>query len=304
MMYALSILCFIFGAVVFLIMIFNHKKEEEYYDKFYFIVSDYNQIDDYLSIRVKMTLLNSKVKSYFLGFLNKRLKKLDYHKLVVDAGFHQDEEIIVFYMLFVGSFVFMMLLNAYFIMALRFSVILLPVSLAIFYIGSKMYLEKRVKDQVQEFRRNFIYFLDLTAACIKTGMTLTAALDAVEPILPKFSSLLSYRMTIFVRDLKHNSLEFACAKLQEKVDLTEINDFVSTVKNSAQFGAGMHSSFHELSREIRMFHFMETEEKIGKINAKMGIPLILFIMFPIIVEIIAPGLLRAMQNMSLEMLTK
>lgn len=304
MIYVLSILCFLFGAIAFLMMTLKHKKEEEYYDKFYFIVSDYNKLNDYLSIRVKLRECFFIIKSKMLIFLNAYLKNKKYHKLVIDAGFYRDESAIIYYLLLLCDFFIFTGVTLYLVFVDGCSVVFIPASLAIFYIGSKLFLEKRAKKQLQEFRRNFIYFLDLTATCIRTGMTLTASLDAVEPILHKFSTLLSYQMIQFSRDLKHNNLDFACMKLQEKINLSEVNDFISTVKNSAQYGAGMHSSFQDLAREIRMFHFMETEEKIGKVNAKMGIPLILFIMFPIIVEIIAPGLLRAMQNMSLEILTK
>ncbi|GAM73391.1 type II/IV secretion system protein tadC [Vibrio ishigakensis] len=36
------------------------------------------------------------------------------------------------------------------------------------------------------------------------------------------------------------------------------------------------------------------EEKIGKLAAKMSTPLILFIMFPIVILILAPGITRMM----------
>jgi tight adherence protein C len=38
------------------------------------------------------------------------------------------------------------------------------------------------------------------------------------------------------------------------------------------------------------------EEKIGKLAAKMSIPLILFIMMPIVILITAPGIMRVMAN--------
>ncbi|MEC8483612.1 MAG: type II secretion system F family protein, partial [Pseudomonadota bacterium] len=47
-----------------------------------------------------------------------------------------------------------------------------------------------------------------------------------------------------------------------------------------------------LSSEIRAVQMLSIEEKIGKLAAKMSVPLILFIMFPIVILIAAPGVMR------------
>lgn len=304
MIYFFSLIAFIGGVILFLMVISKHKEEEQYYDKFYFIVSEHNKIDEYLSYKTRIKTAIKFVHDGLLSVMQNRLKGTNYHKLVVESGYFYDEKAILYYMWFIVTFVVFEIISLLLIVFFDLNYILFPINIVFFYIGSKIYLEMKAKKQLVDFRKNFIYFLDLTSTCIKTGMTFTASLDAVAPILSRFSELLGYRITNFSQDIKYSTIEIACAKFYEKTPLTEVNDFISTVKNSAQYGAGMYSSLQELSKEIRTFHFLETEEKIGKVNAKMGIPLILFIMFPVVVEIIAPGLLRAMQNMSMEMLVK
>lgn len=51
-----------------------------------------------------------------------------------------------------------------------------------------------------------------------------------------------------------------------------------------------------LATDIREINMMDLEEKIGKMGAKMSIPLITFIMVPIVVLIAAPGILRMFSN--------
>lgn len=46
--------------------------------------------------------------------------------------------------------------------------------------------------------------------------------------------------------------------------------------------------------EMRELQLLKTEEMIGKISAKMSVPLILFFMFPIVIIIAAPGMMRFM----------
>ncbi|MRE06973.1 type II secretion system F family protein, partial [Vibrio parahaemolyticus] len=42
----------------------------------------------------------------------------------------------------------------------------------------------------------------------------------------------------------------------------------------------------------KAINMLELEEKIGKMGAKMSIPMIAFIMIPIVVLIAAPGIMR------------
>ncbi|HDR1493492.1 TPA: type II secretion system F family protein, partial [Pasteurella multocida] len=48
--------------------------------------------------------------------------------------------------------------------------------------------------------------------------------------------------------------------------------------------------------DIREIQLLIIEEKLGTLSAKMSIPLILFIMFPIIILILAPGIMRVFPN--------
>ena len=43
---------------------------------------------------------------------------------------------------------------------------------------------------------------------------------------------------------------------------------------------------------MRKSQVLSIEEKIGKLAAQMSVPLILFIMFPIVILILAPGMMQ------------
>jgi len=298
-----SIILFAFGVVVFFFVIRKQKKEEEYYDRFYFIVSKHNTITEYLSFSNRAKYIFNHLKEKIYKFNEKYLSQTQFHELVRNAGYYNHEQSTLFYL---GVFAAYLVLLAMLVVKATFGDMpfyAFPVWSTIFYIGLKIHLERKHKKQLLKFRTNFVYFLDLMSTCIKTGMTLTSSVDAISPLLHRFSPLLGQSISNFGNTIKYASLNEACDRLYLEVPLSEVQEFNSTVKNSAQFGAGMHSSLQNLAQEIRQFHFIETEEKIGAVNAKMGIPLILFIMFPIIVEIILPGLLRSMQNLSLDMIS-
>lgn len=302
MIYIISVIVFIIGIVVFTLVAQSHKNEEDYYDRFYFIVSSHERLGDYLNIRNRINHLKDTIKKRLVLTLDKHMSGSEYHRLLFQACIYTSEEAAWYYCKVFLWGIITAIITALAVYFSIFSWIAIPVVLICFYISSKLLLEKRRRDEVRKFRTNFVYFLDLSTTCIKAGMTLSSSLDAITPTLYRFSTMLGYNIELFSRNIKYNNIDYACDKFYEEVHIDEVKDFVSTVKNSAQYGASMHASFRELSEEIRKFHYIETEEKIGAVNAKMGIPLILCIMFPIIVEIIAPGLLRVMQNFSLSTL--
>ncbi|MFP2428851.1 type II secretion system F family protein [Enterobacter ludwigii] len=303
MIYMLSISLFIIGGVVFLAILKKQKKEEEYYDRFYFIVSNHDSISEYLKLknRIKDQFLELQKKVYNLT--EKHLSNTEFNRLVINAGFYRMEERSAFYIIMLSLFVLLFVIMSVLVFLGKMGIIMIPLASVLYFFATKIYLERRHKEELRRYRANFVYFLDLMSTCIQTGMTLTASLETVSHMLYRFSRLLSISIQNFNRAVKYATLEEACERLYRDVPISEVSEFTSTVKNSAQFGAGMHASLQELATEIRKFHFIETEEKIGMVNAKMGIPLILFIMFPVIVEIIAPGLLRVMEGMSMDNLS-
>ncbi|MGN8010288.1 type II secretion system F family protein [Enterobacter sp. 22325] len=303
MTYTLSTLLFIAGCIVFLVILKKQKKEEEYYDRFYFIVSNHESINEYLKLknRIKAQFVELQIGIYNLT--EKYLSNTEYNRLVINAGFYRMEERSAYYIMVLSLYILLLIIMSAFLILDKVEAIIMPLATVLYFFATKIYLERRHKEELRMYRANFVYFLDLMSTCVQTGMTLTASLDTVSHMLYRFSRLLSISIQNFNRSIKYSTLEEACERLYRDVPISEVSEFTSTVKNSAQFGAGMHASLQELATEIRKFHFIETEEKIGLVNAKMGIPLILFIMFPIIVEIIAPGLLRVMEGMAMDNLS-
>ena len=154
-----------------------------------------------------------------------------------------------------------------------------------------------IKEEKARIKVNFTYFLDLLATATKSGMTIELALIAVSEYIGSMSLSLSNYIQIYSNDISTNGFSIANENLRNNIDIQEIKDFTAVLENAIESGAAVNDALRVLSKETRDFHFIETEENIGKISAKMGVPLILFIMFPIIIEIIAPGVLNLMSKL-------
>lgn len=75
-----------------------------------------------------------------------------------------------------------------------------------------------------------------------------------------------------------------------------MRSFVMTLTQSMQHGSSIYRMLTVLASDVREVQMLELEEKIGKLAAKMSIPLIVFILIPIVFVIAAPGVMRLMQS--------
>ncbi|WP_231877687.1 type II secretion system F family protein [Erwinia sp. ErVv1] len=140
------------------------------------------------------------------------------------------------------------------------------------------------------------YLIDLLAVCVQAGMTVEHAIKFIARHSDNIDPNLTSLMQQLTKHAEVSGLEEALMDLYRSVDLTEMRMFCSSLQQSVHYGTSLYDNLIELSRDMREMQLLRSEEQIGKLSARMSVPLILFIMFPIIVLIAAPGILRIFKN--------
>ncbi|HCE3069066.1 TPA: type II secretion system F family protein, partial [Vibrio parahaemolyticus] len=136
------------------------------------------------------------------------------------------------------------------------------------------------------------FLLDLMNVCVHTGMTLEASLDYLSNELKTVDENLAYVVKKTSERAKIVGLDRALTEFYDLVPTTEAQSFVMTLTQSLKYGSSVGAVLASLASDIREINMLELEEKIGKMGAKMSIPMIAFIMIPIVVLIAAPGIMR------------
>ncbi|MGF1756186.1 type II secretion system F family protein [Vibrio makurazakiensis] len=226
--------------------------------------------------------------------------KDDIDKKLDDAGIY-NSNISQYYMLtkylvaFVGGILIYVLLS-------RFELIVNQVIaiLAIWFVfcvtGPDSYLAIKQKALRRKISNQLPYLLDLMAICIQTGMTLESAMSYLSHEMEGFDKDLSYQLNKINERTKIVSLDIALDEFYNRIPTPEVRSFVMTLKQSLKYGSSIFDVLTTLASDIREVNMLGVEEKIGKLAAKMSIPLILFIMMPIVILITAPGIMRVMAN--------
>ncbi|BDU36995.1 type II secretion system F family protein [Vibrio nigripulchritudo] len=170
------------------------------------------------------------------------------------------------------------------------------IALVIFLIGPDTYVAARAKKNVKHISARLPFLLDLMNVCVHTGMTIESSLEFLSKEIATVDENLAYVLRRTTERSRLVGLEKALAEFYETVPTTEAQSFVMTLTQSLQYGSSVGPVLATLATDIREINMMELEEKIGKMGAKMSIPLIVFIMVPIVVLIAAPGIVRMFTN--------
>ncbi|MCG9748883.1 type II secretion system F family protein [Vibrio brasiliensis] len=183
---------------------------------------------------------------------------------------------------------------------LEFSSANMIVSMAIWFIASIIVpdsvLAARSKARREKISGQLPYLLDLMAICVQTGMTLEATIKYLAIELKSFDKDLAKLLAKVSDRANIVGLEKSLDELYLKLPTPEIRSFVMTLKQSLQYGSSIYTVLTTLAADIRDINMLTAEERIGKLAAKMSLPLILFIMFPIVIIILAPAAMRFMDH--------
>jgi len=153
-------------------------------------------------------------------------------------------------------------------------------------------LNMKVKGNVAKVSDRLPFLLDLMSVCVRSGMTIEAALAYLAEEMALFDQMMAYLLTRTMQRTNLVGLEQSLEELNVIIPSKEMRSFVMTLTQSLHYGTSISDILATLAADIREMQLLEMEEKIGKLGAKMSMPLILFIMLPIVILIVAPGIMR------------
>ena len=170
------------------------------------------------------------------------------------------------------------------------------VLVVIIIIGPDLLLKSMQERRNRKVSGQLPYLLDLMAVCVQTGMTLEAALAYLGQELEEFDRDLAWVMRYTDNRSRVIGLPAALDDLATQFPSNEMRSFVNTLSQNLHHGSSIYDILVALSVNIREIQLLDMEERVGKLAAKMSVPLILLIMFPIVILITAPGVMRLMSH--------
>ncbi|ACA84906.1 type II secretion system F family protein [Shewanella woodyi] len=219
-------------------------------------------------------------------------KREELEQQFIEAGFY-DTRFARFYVpAKIGLALVIILLIVISDMTLSNKVMIGAVAMVMTLIVPDSILAMRKKMLVKKTSRQLPYMLDMMSVCVQTGMTVEAALAYLAEELKAFDKDLCFHIKKTADTSRITGLEKALLELSERIPTPEVRSFSLTLIQNIQYGTSIANVLADLAEDMRQMQVLAMEESIGKLAAKMSVPLILFIMFPIVVLILAPGFMQ------------
>lgn len=161
-----------------------------------------------------------------------------------------------------------------------------------------IYLKNATDKRRDQLRKGLPDALDLMVICAEAGLSLDSALKrtAKEMALSSPEIADEFGLTSVEIGFLPDRTQ-ALKNLTRRCDFPGIRGFVSTLIQSERYGTPLAQSLRVLSAEYRNERLMKAEEKAARLPAVMTLPLIMFVMPPLFVVLIAPAILRIIDNM-------
>lgn len=162
-------------------------------------------------------------------------------------------------------------------------------------------LPDRIKNMVVNRRVKSIcndlpFIIDMMAVCVQSGMTIEAALKYIAENTRDINQDIASMLDRTMLKNEVSGISAALEQLYEEITANEVRMFCSTLQQSIKYGSSIYQVLIDLSKEMREIQLLAVEEKVASLSARMTIPMIAFIMFPLLIIVAGPGIIGMMST--------
>jgi tight adherence protein C len=170
------------------------------------------------------------------------------------------------------------------------------ISLLGFYLPD-IWLRQKADKRKEKLLKALPDALDLLVVCVEAGMGLDEAINRVAKEIKFNSPELSDELNFLILEMRAGKLrQDALSNLAMRVDLEEVNNLVTLLKQAEKFGTSVADTLRVYSDSFRTQRFQKAEELAAKIPVKLVFPLVLFIFPSLFVVVAGPAALRIFHN--------
>lgn len=138
--------------------------------------------------------------------------------------------------------------------------------------------------------------LDLLVICTNAGNSLGVSIRRVADELATICPPLSSEFSLAADELRLSGDSVrALHGLAERIDLPSIRALISTLTQSMRYGTPITQALRTLSRTERVAHIVSLEEKAAKLAPKMVLPMMLFILPPVVAIAAGPAVIQLLE---------
>lgn len=162
---------------------------------------------------------------------------------------------------------------------------------AVGYYAPVYWITRRIAERQQQITEGFPDALDMMLVCVEAGQSLDQSIIRVGNEARNGYPALAEEFETVAQEVKAGKERIAVLRdMSERVGLSDITSFVTTLIQSASFGTSIADALRVYSAEMRDKRIMRAEEKANTIPTKLTLGTMLFTLPPLLVILIGPSL--------------
>lgn len=151
-------------------------------------------------------------------------------------------------------------------------------------------IDRRIEAQDKQIARDIPDFTDLLNICIRSGMTLSLAIDRVGRVIDR--SIKTDLITISERSRMGDSIEDAIEALSESKEIsTPTANALGSVARATQLGIPIGDVIQQSADDLRKRRVDETKAEAAKLPVKILIPLMVCLLPCVMIVVLGPAIL-------------
>ncbi len=158
------------------------------------------------------------------------------------------------------------------------------------YYAPKYWVQRRLQVRQEQIIQGFPDTLDLMLVCVEAGQSLDQAINRVAKEIETSYPSLSEEFQIVAYEMKAGKEKSRVLRdMGERVDVQDINSFVTTLIQSTAFGTSIAEALRVYADEMRDKRVMRAEEKANKLPTKLTLGTMMFCVPPLLIILIGPS---------------
>jgi len=158
------------------------------------------------------------------------------------------------------------------------------------YYAPKYWVQRRLQVRQEQIIQGFPDTLDLMLVCVEAGQSLDQAINRVAKEIETSYPSLAEEFQIVAYEMKAGKEKSRVLRdMGERVDVQDINSFVTTLIQSATFGTSIAEALRVYADEMRDKRVMRAEEKANKLPTKLTLGTMMFCVPPLLIILIGPS---------------
>jgi len=222
---------------------------------------------------------------------------------LVQAGFRRSNAVRVFVLIRLAAIascaVVAMTAGGIYFQSSSKALVMAMIGAGIGFYGPLYYLRKRASKRQENISRELSDVLDLLVVCIEAGLGLFEAIKVVGDETARQEQAIGAELVLVAGEIGAGStLGEGLRSLAERTAVDDVRPLAATLIQSEQLGAQVGPALRASSDSLRMKRRFRAEEAAQKSTVKILFPLVLFILPAMLLVILGPAVIQAIQTFS------